>query len=188
MTTEPSTTTIFEHELGNSSSLLHHHGDQDSASLPDTKPRQHSRTPVPPLTGQCQCGATWYTCPTAPLRLYVCHCLESLRQSSSAFALSLAKPHGSTKHTVASEDCVGRTERTADSGCRHGGFCCRQCGVRLWHYYVDPELQGHDTMRAGTLDRKIDLRAVVHFFTRTMLPGVVVPEGLKSFWGASVGD
>ena len=39
-------------------------------------------------TGGCQCGAIRYEISSPPVELYVCHCRECQKQSSSAFGIS----------------------------------------------------------------------------------------------------
>jgi hypothetical protein len=41
------------------------------------------------LAGGCQCGAVRYEIRGEPMSLYVCHCRECQRQSSSAFGISV---------------------------------------------------------------------------------------------------
>lgn len=45
------------------------------------------------MEAQCQCGAVRFTTPLPkPLALYICHCSECRRQSSSAFGTSAIFP------------------------------------------------------------------------------------------------
>lgn len=139
------------------------------------------KLPSPPLTGQCQCGAISYTCTSHPLALYICHCLSCQQQSGSAFGMSLAVPSGSIAYQTKSEEYVGRTYRTADSGSERGGVFCKCCGVRLWHFSGGEGVVVPDTIKPGTLDRKVDARCAVHIWTKRMLPGMVVPEGAEMY-------
>ncbi len=41
------------------------------------------------LSGGCQCGAVRYEVQGTPHEIYVCHCRECRKQSSSAFGISV---------------------------------------------------------------------------------------------------
>jgi hypothetical protein len=42
-----------------------------------------------PIVGGCQCGTVRYEITDDPVALYVCHCRECQKQSSSAFGISV---------------------------------------------------------------------------------------------------
>lgn len=53
----------------------------------------HRHTSCNAMEGRCQCGAVRFTTPLPqPLKLYICHCLECRRQSSSAYGISAIFP------------------------------------------------------------------------------------------------
>lgn len=54
---------------------------------------------VLPLAGGCPCGACRYRVTRTPLTLYVCHCSECQRQSSSGFGMSMPIPGKSLRIT-----------------------------------------------------------------------------------------
>ena len=66
-----------------------------------------------PYTGGCQCGKIRYEIRAEPLTLYVCHCQECQKQSSSAFGMSLTVPRDSV---VIVEGEPKAWTRKADSG------------------------------------------------------------------------
>ncbi len=70
-------------------------------------------------------------------------------------------------------------ERKADSGRIRGGVFCTGCGVRIYHF--NPEASKWISIKAGTLDQKVDLNKAVHIWTKRKLEGMVVPEGLEAW-------
>jgi hypothetical protein len=128
--------------------------------------------PKPPFSGGCQCGACRYEVIGAPLRLYVCHCTECRRQSASAFGISLIVATQDARLTSGSPSVW---QRPTASGARLACKFCPNCGTRLFH-------QGSDSLdtlsiKGGTLDDGPDLSQVVHIWTASKLPGVVIPPG-----------
>lgn len=137
-----------------------------------------SKVTMPPdrgvLEGGCQCGAVRYEITGAPLELYVCHCLECRKQSSSAFGISVM---------VRSADLrlrrgrLQRWSRPADSGRIVDCFFCPECGSRVWH--GDRDREETVSIKGGSLDSAVDLGAAVHIWTSRKLPGVVIPDGAR---------
>jgi hypothetical protein len=128
--------------------------------------------PKAPLAGGCQCGAVRYAITSDPVRLYICHCRECQKQSSSAFGISLIVPRagfrvmqGSTKSWT----------RPADSGGRVKCVFCPECGSRLWHESdpAGPTI----SVKGGSLDSPLDLGSVPHLWTVRKLAGILIPEG-----------
>ncbi|MEX0758395.1 MAG: GFA family protein [Tistlia sp.] len=129
-------------------------------------------------TGGCQCGAVRYQCADTPLALYACHCTECRRQSGSAFGLSYQVARASFRLLQGAPGCWSRP---TDSG---GRLDCRffpACGTRLWHE-ASPDA-GTLTVKAGTLDRPVDLAEAIHIWTRSRLPGVAIPPDAAQFPG-----
>ena len=128
-------------------------------------------------TGGCQCGAIRYEISSPPVELYVCHCRECQKQSSSAFGISAIFRRGDFRLT---QGTVKSWTRDADSGGRVRCNFCPDCGSRLWH--EDGEaLETTVSVKAGSLDRPIDLTTAVHIWISRKLEGVVIPEGVKRF-------
>ncbi|KAH8812704.1 Mss4-like protein [Xylogone sp. PMI_703] len=153
--------------------------------IPTTKPTPSSSAspslPSPPQTGRCQCPSNpvTYTITSPPQSLNVCYCTECQRQSGSAFALTLVVP---SSGLVVSSDSMAQLhpfERKTESGRIRGGFFCSKCGVRIWHF--DPARPEWVSIKAGTLDTKVDFRAAKHIWTKRKLVGVVIPEGVEAF-------
>jgi len=126
--------------------------------------------------GGCQCGRIRYRAPRTPLALYVCHCTECRRQSSSAFGLSFVVRRDAFKIVE------GRPEfwtRPTASG--HSLECafCGTCGSRLWHQssgYVETL-----NVKAGSLDEPVDITDAVHIWTSSKLTGVVIPDHARCY-------
>lgn len=122
-------------------------------------------------SGGCQCGHVRYVAPREPLALYICHCTECRKQSSSAFGVSFIIRRD-TFHVVHGHAAFW-TRQTASGHTLECAFC-RSCGSRLWHQstgYVDTL-----NVKAGTLDEPVDLTNAVHIWTSSKLPGVAIPE------------
>ncbi|SME89625.1 Uncharacterized conserved protein [Tistlia consotensis] len=129
-------------------------------------------------TGGCQCGAIRYQCADEPIALYACHCTECRKQSGSAFGLSFQVPRRSFRLTRGQPK---RWSRPTDSGRTLGCLFCPDCGTRLWH---EPGPASETiTIKAGSLDRPVDLSAAIHIWTRSRLPGVAIPADAPQFPG-----
>jgi hypothetical protein len=127
-------------------------------------------------SGRCQCGAIRYAAPKSPLVVYVCHCTECRKQSSSAFGISFTVTRSALKLLQGTPRYWSR--ETASGHTLECAFCS-DCGSRLWH-----RSSGHpDTLniKGGSLDEPVDLRSAVHIWTSSKLPGVVIPAGAISF-------
>lgn len=126
--------------------------------------------------GGCQCGGIRYSVPRKPLALYVCHCTECRKQSSSAFGVSFTVARNALELLQGSPSYWSRA--TASGHTLECAFCSR-CGSRLWHRST-----GHrDTVniKGGSLDEPVDLGAAIHLWTASKLPGVLVPPDAVAF-------
>jgi hypothetical protein len=126
------------------------------------------------LTGGCQCGRIRYEIRGEPLDLYVCHCRECQKQSSSAFGISL---------TVRSADLVRVagtptvwTRPATVGGTLDCAFCPR-CGSRVWH--GNPDLDEFISIKGGSLDVPPDLSQAKHIWVSRKLPGIVIPDHVE---------
>jgi hypothetical protein len=129
-------------------------------------------------TGGCQCGAVRYEIRGQPVSLYVCHCRECQKQSSSAFGISVIVARADF-HLTQGEMKIW--SRPTDSGGTLACAFCPTCGARVWHATV-----GADetiSVKGGSLDDPPDLRAAFHIWTVRKLAGVVIPETAKQFPG-----
>lgn len=127
------------------------------------------------LTGRCQCGGAAYEIAGAPLDVFICHCLECRRQSSSAFGISVIVR--AADFSVLRGN-LKRWSRATDSGRTLDCTFCADCGSRLFH--VTPG-EGLVSVKGGSLDAPPDLSGATHIWTVRKLPGVAIPPGAKAF-------
>lgn len=124
--------------------------------------------------GGCQCGAVRYEIHGPVQKIYVCHCRECRKQSSSAFGISLFVARTALRLIRGQPR---RWSRTGDSGRMIDCAFCPDCGTRLWH--ERPAMPAIVTVKAGTLDEPVDISDAVHIWTSRKLPGVVIPAGAR---------
>lgn len=129
------------------------------------------------MTGQCQCGGVAYEIAGAPLSVYVCHCRECQRQSSSAFGISvivraadLSVVRGSPKRWSRPAAVAGTLDCTF----------CPDCGSRLFHRSPGEDVV---SVKGGSLDVAPDLSGAAHIWTARKLAGVAIPPGVPTFPG-----
>lgn len=127
-------------------------------------------------TGKCQCGEVRFESVGKPLGLYICHCQECQKQSSSAYGISLdvlrayfRVTHGTVKYW----------NRAADSGAKIKCAFCPVCGSRLWH--ESNSSSKVISIKGGSLDQPIDVSNAIHVWVSRKLPGIIIPEGAKKF-------
>jgi hypothetical protein len=130
------------------------------------------------LAGGCQCGAVRYEIIGEPVSLYVCHCRECQKQSSSAFGISVIVKRSDFRVTRGE---VKLWSRATDSGGTLACAFCPTCGSRLWHEAIGAT----DTVsvKGGSMDEPPDLQSACHIWTARKLPGVVIPEAARQFPG-----
>lgn len=112
--------------------------------------------------GGCQCGAVRYRFSGRPLTLYLCHCGECQKQSSSAFGMSLWVPRNEFEITSGTPKFW---TRSADSGGRVVCAFCPDCGSRLFHA-GEPESETI-SLKAGSLDDTSWLKPAGHIWTKS---------------------
>lgn len=115
-----------------------------------------------PYSGGCQCGQVRYEIRAEPLTLYVCHCKECQKQSSSAFGMSMPVPR---KSVVLVKGQPKQWRRTSDNGREVSCSFCSNCGTRLFH---NPARNDEITnIKPGTLDDTSWLKPVGSLWTRS---------------------
>jgi hypothetical protein len=130
------------------------------------------------LAGGCQCGAVRYEISGKPVSLYVCHCRECQKQSSSAFGISVIVKRSDLQLTRGE---VKVWSRPTDTGRTLACAFCPACGSRVWHEAVG--VADTISVKGGSMDQPPDLRSAVHIWTARTLPGVVIPEAARRFPG-----
>lgn len=121
--------------------------------------------------GGCQCGDIRYKIHGDPVEVYVCHCRECQKQSSSAFGISVIVNSGQLQ--LSSGTPRVWTRPATIGGSLDCAFCAR-CGSRLWH--GNPERDDIVSVKGGSLDTPPDLQGAKHIWASRKLPGVLIPE------------
>ncbi len=127
------------------------------------------------LTGGCQCGEIRFEIRGKPVDLYVCHCGECRKQSSSAFGISLI---------VRAADFIllSGAPRIWSRGATVAGSLdcvfCPNCGSRVLHGNADTDETV--SIKGGSLDRPPDLSNAKHIWISRKLPGVVIPGHVET--------
>ena len=129
-----------------------------------------------PQTGGCQCGKIRYEITEEVQSVYLCHCLDCQRLTSSAFSLGIVVPETGF-HLSGVEP--RRLQRTADSGRVNVRLVCPDCGS--WIYSLPRD--GLIRVRGGSLDDTSWLRPTRHIWVRSKQPWVAIPEGDEVFQG-----
>ncbi|ORY70216.1 glutathione-dependent formaldehyde-activating [Pseudomassariella vexata] len=120
---------------------------------------------------RCQCGDIDFKTPLAkPLALYICHCSECRRQSSSAFGTSAIFP----KFQLPQFESLACYSRPTPSG--HTLYCyfCRNCGTRLIHTTPGKNVV---SVKGGCIEG-LDWKQAIHIWTKSAM--VPIPEGCES--------
>ena len=127
------------------------------------------------LTGGCQCGEVRYEVRGKPVDLYVCHCRECRKQSSSAFGISLLVR--AADFILLSGALRIWTRPAAVAGSIDCAFC-PNCGSRVLHGNADTD--DIVSVKGGSLDTPLDLSNAKHIWISRKLPGVVIPDHVET--------
>ena len=143
-------------------------------------PRSGSRTEEDVTTmtvssgqeGGCQCGAVRYRLLRAPVALYVCHCKDCQKQSSSAFGMSMWVERDAIEFRGA-KPRVYHT-RSGSGRPKHCVFC-GECGTRLYH--AGDDARAPLSVKAGSLDDTSALAPTSHLWTKSAQPWTAPVRG-----------
>lgn len=127
------------------------------------------------LTGGCQCGEIRYVVRGEPVDLYVCHCRECRKQSSSAFGISLIV-RAADFILLSGTPRIWRRAATV-AGSLDCAFC-PNCGSRFLHGNADTDEMV--SIKGGSLDTPPDLSHAKHIWISRKLPGVVIPGHVET--------
>lgn len=127
-------------------------------------------------TGRCQCSDVHYESTGEPVATYVCHCLECQKQSASAFGISLYVPKSGFRVTLGTPKFW---YRYTDNGNEIKCAFCPRCGSRLWHDLASTPLV--ISIKAGSLDKPIDIGTAIHVWVKRKLPGIVIAKQNKQY-------
>lgn len=127
--------------------------------------------------GGCACGTIRFTLTASPLIVHACHCRDCQRLTGGPFVINI----WIEKKFVEPGPVAPKSFRLAGgSGKHHEVFFCDNCGTTLWSRY---DIAPGDCLfvRAGTLDNPQTVTPDVHIFTRSKLPWLDLPEGVRMF-------
>lgn len=129
-----------------------------------------------PLTGGCHCGTLRYEIGEAPQLVYLCHCTDCQKMTSSAFSIGVVVAEASFRLTAGEPRLV---QRTTDSGRVATRWVCPDCGS--WVSSAPRPGATVRTIRGGTLDDTSGLKPSAHLWTRSKQPWITLPEGDHKF-------
>ncbi|OTB19316.1 hypothetical protein K445DRAFT_193164 [Daldinia sp. EC12] len=113
------------------------------------------------MDARCQCGAVSFKTPLPkPLALYICHCAECRRQTSSAFGTSAIFPRFPLPHAELMS-CYT--------------YFCRNCGTRLLHTTPGKNVV---SVKGGCIDG-LDWSGAIHIWTKSAM--IPIPEGSECY-------
>ena len=129
------------------------------------------------IEGGCRCGRVRYRTTVDKLpNVFACHCRDCQTRSGSAFTVNFILPE--SRLEVTGEPQV--YERTTPDGARTSyQRACPVCFTRV--YSTNSALPGLVGVRAGTLDRSDELAVVAHIWTKRIMDGIVIPDGVPNW-------
>ena len=117
-----------------------------------------------PGDGGCQCGKIRYRLIDKPQMLYVCHCSDCQKQSSSAFGMSLIMQSQHVEFIEGAESMRNWDTPGEDGRIKRCHFCSN-CGTRIMH---GPDTPGQCvSIKAGSLDNTRDLLPSAHIWMQS---------------------
>ena len=125
--------------------------------------------------GGCLCGKLRYEFTIEPMTVYICHCTECQKVSSSAFGVSLRVSADSFIITQGESKSV---ESVADSGRTKIGCFCPECGTRISN---KPSSGNLVVVKAGSLDNPNLFRPIAHIWTQSAQSWFSFADGLPKF-------
>ncbi|KAL2130398.1 hypothetical protein VTI74DRAFT_6526 [Chaetomium olivicolor] len=124
------------------------------------------------MDASCQCGAVTFKTPTPkPLALYICHCHDCQRQTSSAFGTSAIFP----RFPLPDAELLRCYKRPVSSGQTLYCYFCKQCGTRLIHTTPGKNVV---SVKGGCIEG-LDWKTAIHIWTKSAM--VPIPEGSETY-------
>jgi len=108
--------------------------------------------------------------------VHCCHCLDCQKQTGGAFAINALIEADRVELLNGEPQAVSMP---TESGKPHIIYRCPDCLVALWSIYGGR--QQVRFIRASTLDEPHAIEPDVHIFTRSKVPWVRLPEGVRAF-------
>jgi len=128
------------------------------------------------FTGTCQCGAVEYRVTGESINLFICHCTQCQKQSSSAFGMALWIEDYTIEHLTAE---LAVWKRQTSTGYEMVGEFCRTCGTRLFHRHsANPQVL---SIKPGTLHETKHLKPVAHIWTSEAQEWLDFPSTLIAY-------
>lgn len=125
--------------------------------------------------GGCRCGSNSYRLTgSAPVHVYVCHCLNCQTRSGSAFA-----QHAMVPNSAIVFDGPTVVYASSDNGIEFEDVFCAVCYTRL--YNRNSALPEMIFLRAGTLADSGQIAPIAHIWTKRRQSWVEIPEGIPLF-------
>jgi len=126
--------------------------------------------------GGCSCGAVRFRLTSRPLFTQCCHCLDCQKQTGGAFAINALIETSRIEMLQGGPVAI---EMPSPSGRGHEIYRCGECQVALWsNYGRRPYLR---FVRVATLDQPHAIAPDAHIFTKSKVPWVRLPEGVRAF-------
>ena len=129
--------------------------------------------PVIGKTGGCQCGAIHYQSTGPAKMLYICHCRDCQKQSSSAFGMSLIMDRRDVEFTQGADRLKTWDTRGDDGRIKRCAFC-PDCGSRIYHA-SEPNDEPL-SLKAGSLDATRWLRPMAHAWRQSAQPWLAIVQ------------
>ena len=124
-----------------------------------------------PGDGGCQCGNIRYRLNDKPQMLYVCHCSDCQKQSSSAFGMSLIMQSQHVEFIEGAQSMRSWDTPGEDGRIKRCHFC-PNCGTRIMH---GSDVPGQSvSIKAGSLDNTRDLQPSAHIWLQSAQPWLVI--------------
>ncbi len=123
------------------------------------------------VTGGCQCGAIRYVLLGKPKMLYICHCSDCQKQSSSAFGMSLIMPPGKVGFIQGKSRLKTWQTRGEDGTVKRCAFC-PDCGTRIMH--GSDSVDDPVSIKADSLDGTRWLNPVAHIWLKSAQSWVTI--------------
>ena len=126
-------------------------------------------------TGGCLCNSFRYQFKTEPQTVYICHCTECQKTSSSAFGMSVRVNSDDFKTTRGTGKLI---KTTADSGRTKKVLFCPECGTTI---SGKPTSGSFIVVKAGTLDNPNWFRPIAHIWTKSAQSWFAFSDGLPKY-------
>ncbi len=127
-------------------------------------------------SGGCQCGSIRYQLTGSAKMLYVCHCSDCQKQSSSAFGMSLIMDRKDVDFTRRAGQLKIWDTRGEDGRLKRCAFCS-ECGSRIYH--ASEREDEAISIKAGSLDDTRWLRPVAHIWLQSAQPWLEIDRADK---------